>query len=542
MLVALYARHSTDKQTKSTRDQIERLKAYCVRHGYTVADVFIDEAKSGSHFMSRRGIRRLMTMAIEGCFQRIVTEDLSRISRDQGDVAHFYKRISYLNIAIETISEGVVNELHIGLKGTMNALYLKDLADKTQRGMIASVLAGSVPGGRTYGYDMVRQLDDRGEPIRGLRKINEAEAAVVRQIFAEYADGKTLRDICAGLNGRAIESPKGGLWAPSTLVGTAVRKSGLLRQTLYKGIVTFNRMEFKKHPETGKRLSVLRPENEWINVPLPELAIVDEELFDQVQTMLDERSSLRLQRILTNKVLTDDERAARAAERQQAWRAKQLEPKKTLHHVLSGRLYCSHDGMSITTIYKGDHGPVYGCPRKGCGSRNVRLDALFDMALAAMKQIDAAAVAAQFGSAEVKAERAKHSAAIDELRPRLDEMRAEMANVISALGRQARSEEIRAYFDDQSRQIKRLKLDIAHHEREIARLTRPERVEDVLRGWRFWVKRFEADPFDRETTLKLRPAIKRFTLVSIWDALDEVWRRSIKLDVDLRKLIALTES
>ena len=43
--------------------------------------------------------------------------------------------------------EGIVNELHIGLKGTMNALYLKDLADKTRRGMIAAVLKGSVPGG-----------------------------------------------------------------------------------------------------------------------------------------------------------------------------------------------------------------------------------------------------------------------------------------------------------------------------------------------------------------------------------------------------------
>jgi len=29
-----------------------------------------------------------------------------------------------------TLSEGEINELHVGLKGTMNALFLKDLADK----------------------------------------------------------------------------------------------------------------------------------------------------------------------------------------------------------------------------------------------------------------------------------------------------------------------------------------------------------------------------------------------------------------------------
>jgi hypothetical protein len=28
-----------------------------------------------------------------------------------------------------TLAEGEINELHIGLKGTMNALFLKDLAE-----------------------------------------------------------------------------------------------------------------------------------------------------------------------------------------------------------------------------------------------------------------------------------------------------------------------------------------------------------------------------------------------------------------------------
>ena len=32
------------------------------------------------------------------------------------------------------LAEGEINELHVGLKGTMNALFLKDLAAKTHRG------------------------------------------------------------------------------------------------------------------------------------------------------------------------------------------------------------------------------------------------------------------------------------------------------------------------------------------------------------------------------------------------------------------------
>jgi hypothetical protein len=41
----------------------------------------------------------------------------------------------------------LINELHIGLKGTMDALYLKDLADKARRGLRGRVENGKSGGG-----------------------------------------------------------------------------------------------------------------------------------------------------------------------------------------------------------------------------------------------------------------------------------------------------------------------------------------------------------------------------------------------------------
>jgi hypothetical protein len=52
-----------------------------------------------------------------------------------------------------TLSECDINELHIGLKGTMDALYLKDLADKTRRG-----LRGRVENGKSGGPDASARL------------------------------------------------------------------------------------------------------------------------------------------------------------------------------------------------------------------------------------------------------------------------------------------------------------------------------------------------------------------------------------------------
>ena len=43
---------------------------------------------------------------------------------DQENIAHIFKRISFAGARIVTLSEGEINELHIGLKGTMGALYL----------------------------------------------------------------------------------------------------------------------------------------------------------------------------------------------------------------------------------------------------------------------------------------------------------------------------------------------------------------------------------------------------------------------------------
>lgn len=83
-----------------------------------------------------------------------------------------------------TLAEGEISELQVGLKGTMGALYLKELADKTRRGLEGRVREGRSGGGLCYGYRVVRGPAGRdGEPERGLREIEPAQAEVVRQIF-----------------------------------------------------------------------------------------------------------------------------------------------------------------------------------------------------------------------------------------------------------------------------------------------------------------------------------------------------------------------
>ena len=62
----------------------------------------------------------------------------------------------FAGVGIVTLSEGEVTNLHVGLKGTMTALYLQDLAEKTRRGLRVRVKAGKSGGGLCYGYDVVK--------------------------------------------------------------------------------------------------------------------------------------------------------------------------------------------------------------------------------------------------------------------------------------------------------------------------------------------------------------------------------------------------
>jgi site-specific DNA recombinase len=79
-------------------------------------------------------------------------------------------------VRLVTLAEGEISELHVGLKGTMNALFLKDLAQKTRRGQRGRVEAGKIPGGNSYGYRIIRRLLDNGSVSTGEQEIKPEEA------------------------------------------------------------------------------------------------------------------------------------------------------------------------------------------------------------------------------------------------------------------------------------------------------------------------------------------------------------------------------
>jgi site-specific DNA recombinase len=378
--VALYARYSSDNQREaSITDQLKLCRVYAERQGWTTADTYQDRAVSGASLV-RSGIQALLADALRGRFDVVLAEALDRISRDQEDVAGAFKRLTFAGVKIITLSEGEITHLHVGLKGTMNALFLKDLADKTRRGLRGRVEAGKSGGGLCYGYAVVKQTDAAGEPICGGRRIVSEEADVVRRIFREFAAGTSPRRLAVTLNSEGIHGPLGRAWGDTTIRGHVSRGTGILNNELYAGRLVWNRQRYIKDPSSGKRVSRLNPATEWITTDVPALRIVDDALWQAVRARQTELASIFA-------ATTNGVREARA---------KRFHATRRPAFLLSGLLTCGTCNGRYGVMMQDRYGCLNHFRRASCSNnRTIRRSVIEQRVLAGLteKLVSADAVA-----------------------------------------------------------------------------------------------------------------------------------------------------
>lgn len=281
---AAYARYSTDKQNPvSIEDQVRKCQQYATEHGWRLLKehIYSDEEISGAT-LHRPGLKQLLAGAESPvrAFDVILAEDTSRLSRKQADVLNLCERLSYADIRLCFVSQGIDStdekfQLLLTARRMIDQLFLADTAKRVHRGMEGLVRKGLHTGGRCYGYR--RREDESGVRL----EIDPAQAVVVRRVFQMYADCHSLKQIAKRLNAESVPSPQPQLgriqrsWAP-----TAIRQ--ILLNERYVGRVVWNKKRKVRNPATGRRVYRRRPESEWIRTEAPELRIVSDELWKQV--------------------------------------------------------------------------------------------------------------------------------------------------------------------------------------------------------------------------------------------------------------------
>jgi site-specific DNA recombinase len=291
---ALYGRYSTDMQNdRSVDDQFEVARALAARDGMSVVARYEDRALSGATMHGRTGVLQLLNDAKLGRFDVVIVETMSRLGRNQKDRADIREQLEFLGISIMTPSDGVVSPLVDGIRAVIDSQQLVDMKVMIRRGMAAVVRSGRVAGGLAYGYRVVRQLDERGELVRGLREVDPDEAEIVRRIMREYLEGITPRLIAAGLNRDGIPPPRGRRWNASTINGYGKRGTGILHNEAYAGRIVWNRNQMRRSPYNGKRVGRPNGAGDRQVSEAPHLAIVDPETWEAVQARKASKSSDR---------------------------------------------------------------------------------------------------------------------------------------------------------------------------------------------------------------------------------------------------------
>ncbi|GAB2707782.1 recombinase family protein [Aliiglaciecola aliphaticivorans] len=424
--VAIYARYSDEElqSESSIDDQVRTCKSRAEAEGWTVVQIYTDHGISGASMMLRPGIQTLMQHAQMSMFDIVLTEGLDRLSRDQEDVAGIYKRVKFGGAEIYSLSDGgIVSEIHIGLKGTMNALFLKDLAIKVHRGLSGRVEKGKSGGGLCYGYRVVKEIGTNGELIKGEREIIEEEAEVVRHIFSEYTAGVAPTKIAKQLNEDGIPCPSGKSWGASTIYGNRRRGTGIINNELYIGKLVWNKLKYIKDPDTGKRVSKLNPESEWHVVDVPHLQIVKQDMWEKLKAK---------QKILDKKTSTQAKRR----------------PK----NLFSFKLKCGCCGGGMSIISSGRYGCSTARNKGTCDNRlTIKQDVMEQTILSGLKEQlmrkERVEVFCDEYAKYADALRKARFVKVNRLKAELDKLAADKKNIIEAIKNGIPASEVKAPLD-----------------------------------------------------------------------------------------------
>ncbi len=300
MRTVIYARFSSQLQnSRSIDDQISVCRERAEREGWTIVDIFTDYAISGAAGIAdtqRPGLAALLARVEAGGVDQVLAESTDRLARHQGDSFAIRERLNFAGARLFTLSDGEVNDISGTFKGLMDAQFRKELGAKIKRGQRGTVAAGRSPAGLAYGYRTANRIDASGRPVRGLRVIDEDQAAIVRRIFEMFNAGQSARTIAGTLNAQGVPGPRGAIWRASTINGDGPRGNGILRNELYIGRLIHNRTSKVVEPISRKIRIRVNPEADWTVEAVAHLRILDQPAWDAAQARFERIARMPLNR------------------------------------------------------------------------------------------------------------------------------------------------------------------------------------------------------------------------------------------------------
>ena len=302
VLCAIYARFSSDNQNPATIDaQIRACRMLAARKGWLIAEghLYKDEEKTGRTLAQRHGFQAMMARAKQPHrpFHYILVADVSRMGRNKADLFKTIDILTFQKVRVYFVEDELDSgeshfEESFHSRAQQAARFSKSLSIKVRSAREACFEKGYNPGGGCFGYtnepdeDLTRKGLYGRPAVKGvLQVINPEEAAIVLRIFRAYATGMSLSRIATMLNTEAIPpSQQARKRDKPSWCKTAIR--AMLNNPRYRGYTTWNKTTQLLDPETEKFVRRDVPEHEWLESERPDLRIVSDELWSEVQEQM----------------------------------------------------------------------------------------------------------------------------------------------------------------------------------------------------------------------------------------------------------------
>lgn len=280
LYAVIYARVSTDNegQKDSCDNQVALANNYVNRHkNIKVAGIYIDDGISGKNDFNRPDYQNMLNLLTDGSIDLILTKSMDRLNRDQ------LNSLQLTNFLINTQTTVL----------TLDNEELQDFEDFTSQ-LVQSI-------NYTFDAQYVKKQSINGKKVQELRcqrkeltskdisfgytwnkedksiSINLLEAEIVQKIFEEYVyRNQTPASIHKDLSTKGINI-------------CAKTISSILKDTRYIGIFYINKRSSKLGTGQTKTKRFNLPKDQWIPVDVPDLAIVDKDLFDMAQRIRQAR-------------------------------------------------------------------------------------------------------------------------------------------------------------------------------------------------------------------------------------------------------------
>lgn len=282
--VAAYARVSTDndEQLSSFDAQMD----YYTRHIKSNSDwefvkVYTDEGISATSTKKREGFNRMISDALSGKIDLIITKSVSRFARNTVDTLTTVRKLKEKGIEVYFEKENIYT---LDSKGELLITIMSSLAQEESRSISENVTWGqrkrfadgkvSLPYKQFLGYE-------KGED--GLPRIVEKEAKVIRLIYKLFLEGKTPTGIAKYLTTIKIPTPAGKeVWQESTI-------RSILKNEKYKGDAMLQKSFTVDFLTKKKKINEGEIPQYYVENSHP--AIITPEVFDLVQHEIKKRKN-----------------------------------------------------------------------------------------------------------------------------------------------------------------------------------------------------------------------------------------------------------